>query len=101
MSSVLKWFTKQLWLLPRFSTAGSRVGQCHMPTFTIHLRIGNYLKRTFLAILWQRVWIKLVDGLLLSFRIIWSGIIVSLGSDGWRVHFLPSVCSIMACGDIS
>jgi hypothetical protein len=69
MSSVLKWSTKQLWLLPRFLTAGLRVDQCHMPTFTIHLRIESYLKRIFLGILWQRVWIKPVDGSLLSFSL--------------------------------
>lgn len=27
-------------------------------------------------------------------------IMVSLGSDDWRVYVLPSVCSIMSCGDV-
>uniref|UniRef100_A0A0A9G5M0 Uncharacterized protein n=1 Tax=Arundo donax TaxID=35708 RepID=A0A0A9G5M0_ARUDO len=46
-------------------TAGSRVGPCHMPTFIIHLRTANYLKRIFLAILWQRVWTRHEDGSIL------------------------------------
>ena len=35
------------------------------------------------------------------FRIIESGIMVSLVSNAWRVHFLPSICSIMAFCDVS
>ena len=49
----------------RFLTAGLRVDPCHMPTFIIHLRIVNYLRRTFLATLWQRAWTKHANGSLL------------------------------------
>jgi hypothetical protein len=58
-------FTEAFMAFIRFSIAGLKVDQCHMPTFIIHSRIVNYSKRISLAILWQRDWTRHEDGPLL------------------------------------